>query len=56
MAHTRHLPEFHLPEPYRHASAWYWTAAAVGVVVIVGYLLFAYGVPMDGVAGWEFAP
>lgn len=61
MAHSWHFPEFHLrdlhlPEPYRHAHAWYWTAAAVGVAIVLGYLLIAYGVPMNGVAGWEPAP
>jgi hypothetical protein len=56
MAHSWHLPEMHLPEPYRHAKAWYWTAAAVGVAIVLGYLLVVYAAPMNGVVGWGPAP
>ena len=56
MASSWRLPEMHLPEPYRHAKAWYWTAAAVGVAIVLGYLLAVYAVPMNGVAGWGHAP
>lgn len=57
MAHIAHLPE-----PFRHASAWYWTAAALVVAVIAAILLVVYGVPAliepaayDGLVGRDFA-
>lgn len=55
MAHLLHLPEMHLPEAFRHAKAWYWTAAAAGVAVLVAYLLIVFGIPMEGAADWGFA-
>lgn len=55
MARFLHLPEMHVPESFRHAKAWYWTAAAVGVAILVAYLLIVYGVPADVAANWDFA-
>jgi hypothetical protein len=57
MAHIAHLPE-----PFRHAGAWYWFAAAFVVAVLVASWLVAYGLPApiepasyDGLVSWDFA-